>query len=89
MTAQAQFWLRPDEWISVNDHVPKPGVPVLCWWPVKTGVKIEACELVEHWVSGNAPCWMYSQDGDMPGEPPTHWMPLPAPPVADGEEGDG
>lgn len=82
MTAPAPGRMRGDGWISANDRMPKPGVPVLCWWPVKTGVKVEACEFIDGY-------WMYSQDGDVPGEPPTHWQPLPAPPVADGQEGEG
>ena len=58
---------------------PRNGTRVLATWDYtwqQSGMHIEVCE------TGEQGEWFYSYDGDMPTKPPTHWMPLPAPPVS-------
>ena len=59
------------------ETAPKDGTRVLATWDYtwcQSGPHAEVCETNE---SGE---WFYSYDGDGPQKPPTHWMPLPAPP---------
>jgi Protein of unknown function (DUF551) len=62
------------------ETAPKDGTRVLATWAqtwTQSGPHVEACEV------GEAGLWFYSYDGDEPGTPPTHWMPLPPPPSAE------
>lgn len=81
MTAQGQAGRRGDGWISVEERLPEEGSRCLLWGPsfdlVAFGKKMDP-----GWVIGAE--WF----ADLGRMCPSHWMPLPAPPVADGQEGD-
>lgn len=58
------------------ETAPKDGTTVIAYRPTKPP-HIEGM----HWSEG---CWYWSYDGDGPdgyAVPPTHWMPLPSPPL--------
>lgn len=64
-----------------------------CWQPIETAPK-DAKQILATWADSwpNSPhveavyyfggVWYYAYDGDAHNRPPTHWMPLPAPPEA-------
>lgn len=59
------------------ETAPEDGTRVLATWSstwAQGSPHVEVCEC------GEAGEWFYSYDGDAPGLPPTHWMPLPKPP---------
>lgn len=58
---------------------PKDGTPILCFRPdaLGHGFSDQSGIDVLWWESGD---WTYDGDGRVTIDPPTHWMPLPAPP---------
>lgn len=55
------------------ETAPKDGTPVLAYRNSRYGLDISSmCYVDDDWY------WHY--DGEMPSEPPTHWMPRPTPP---------
>lgn len=63
------------EWRPI-ETAPRTGIAVLLWQPWKSG---RDCTTIGHYANG----WVDRQNEDMQPEP-THWMPLPAAPSAEG-----
>ena len=66
-------------WIPVGERLPKADEVVLAYWNPK---KIETAAV------GELGYWYWTQDGDQPQKPPTHWMPAPSSPTDKEEKGD-
>lgn len=80
MTAPGQAGRRGDGWISVEERLPDDDGNLVL---VSGGVA---------YCNHNQGRWMTVTAADWPGRPivweVTHWQPLPAPPVADRQEGE-
>jgi hypothetical protein len=57
------------------ETAPKDGRRIIAWF----GANSEKYAESVYWLPEGG-CWVWSQDGDSPRTPPTHWMPLPEPP---------
>lgn len=66
------------EWKPI-ETAPKDGTPFLCFRPdaLGHGFSDQSGIDVLWWENGD---WTYDGDGRVTVDPPTHWMPLPAPP---------
>lgn len=83
MRSQGQAGRRGEGWISIEEREPAVKDQVLTYNPKDDRLYIASL------CPSNAGGLLWYRDGwDSPIARPTHWMPLPAPPVADGEEGD-
>ena len=65
------------EWQPI-ETAPKDGRWVLCWGH-NAGV-VES--MIWHWNDDSKDGNWYWYEGDCPRTQPTHWMPMPAPPVS-------
>lgn len=61
------------------ETAPRDGTPILCFRPdaLGHGFSDQSGIDVLWWEDGS---WTYDGDGRISIDPPTHWMPLPAPP---------
>jgi hypothetical protein len=68
---------QPPEWQPI-ETAPKDGTDVLVWWPDWMAQPIRVANFeVRH------RCWVTGSGSS--AQPPTHWMPLPQPPSAEGD----
>mgnify|MGYP003385258398 CR=1 FL=1 len=68
------------EWQPI-ETAPKDGSVVVATWKdtwLKTGTRSPHIHIEAMYFDDVG--WWYAYDGDGPPRPPTHWMPLPAPP---------
>ena len=75
-------------WIKVGDKAPPTGSIVLCWWPVKPGFPADFICTHTNGIMGVAAhprvdFWCNPEDDDDDYAAPSHWQPLPFPPVAE------
>lgn len=72
-------------WYPIST-APKDGTPILCFRPDSLGHGFSDQSGIDvlWWESGD---WTYDGDGRVTIDPPTHWMPLPAPPLPNGDRG--
>lgn len=81
MTAQGQAGRRGDGWISVEERLPHPWEKVIVYLPPNpTGLYADGIVIVAE--SDESGQW-WDIDSTVRV---THWMPLPDPPVEDGQE---
>lgn len=82
MDGYTQFFMAhmppsPEPWRPI-ETAPKDGTNVLLWWPFwcpnRPTIGWFGYKGIQQWIAPEA------LEGD--GDPPTHWMPLPAPPMA-------
>jgi len=65
------------EWQPI-ETAPKDGTRIMAWWP---DVVLDKSIGVTSWMAPVGYCIHWTRDGRWSPFDPTHWMPLPAPPV--------
>lgn len=82
--AVAAFVLA-QQWQSI-ESAPKDGSPIVVWPPTWTGISSCARWNEDKYAKNPKPYWSRVDDGGRVmasrGNPPTHWMPLPAAPTS-------
>ena len=70
-------------WISVKDKLPNDHQEILTYWPGYDQIQVQRFYLN---YANLGPWWMFGwQNHSVEAGRITHWMPLPSPPVTEGE----
>lgn len=84
MTAPGQAGRRGDGWIRVIDGLPACDQEVLAF--SKSDQRVHCSLFFQD--DTDLVGYFYDNNPDDPTAGVTHWMPLPSPPLADGQEGE-
>jgi hypothetical protein len=80
-TIREALRLAADPWMPI-ETAPKDGTAVLGYFPSRRGYVASQEFVPIHWSGWGGGVWENSTSGGRPVDKPTHWMPLPAAPVA-------
>ncbi|EHA0313735.1 DUF551 domain-containing protein [Salmonella enterica] len=75
--------VTPDGWISCSERMPNDKQYVWCWGKSYGWTECDTFEGYYDWSRNK--WWAVTDDGEEPASKVTHWMPLPEPPLQDGE----
>ncbi|EOC3269505.1 DUF551 domain-containing protein [Salmonella enterica subsp. enterica serovar Montevideo] len=75
----------PDGWISCSERMPNDKQYVWCWGKSYGWTEYDTFEGYYDWSRNK--WWAVTDDGEEPASKVTHWMPLPAAPEPEGNNG--